>query len=581
MIAKPCSPYEPQSIDWLFTTSQPPVFIPEELSEELLKIRDKVWKFYENEIVPFIPQLEKTNPTLLKKLLRKMGGEGLLNPGISKQYGGEGYGLLASALVNYSGGVYSSFGVAMAAHSGIGTIPIQYFGNEDQKNRYLPKLATGEFIAAYGLTEPNSGSDALSVRTTAVLSADGKHYILNGQKCWITNGGIADVFTIFAKVDGQHFTAFIVEAETEGFSKGSEENKMGLNGSSTVQLYLQDCKVPIENVLGEVGKGHIIALNTLNSGRFKLGFMALGISRLILNSVHEYIRKNRSGSLKMKSQIIYSKIARMEIKYWALQTALFRTANMLEDKTHTYINAGKDENTAYLKAAAEFVIEAAMMKIFSTELLDLFGDEYIQILEYNGYSEASAAARIYRDNRVTRIFEGTNEINRLLIVDMLFKKLNDGKNPQSLIDVLFDDEDEEPLPTNAFIDERRTLKCMKQLLMLVVSEVANSFGNKLKEEQEIAVDIADLLIYTYIIDSALSRIIKTGNLFKGDQLIGVEIMRWIFSYYGDLYYLKCKNLVHCLSVPTDHQIFSLLEKSSSIYTANRTEIERSVVNETV
>lgn len=578
MITKPFSTLEPRSIDWLTKITPDSVFIPEELSDELSKIQDEVWKFYEAEIVPFIPQLEKTDPVLLKKLLRKMGAEGLLNPGIPKQYGGKGYGLLASALVNFSGGVYTSFGVAMAAHSGIGTIPILYFGNKDQKNRYLPKLATGEFIAAYGLTEPNSGSDALSIRTTAVMSDDGKHYILNGQKCWITNGGIGDVFTIFAKVDGEHFTAFIVDGETEGFSKGSEENKMGLNGSSTVQLYMQDCKVPVENVLGEVGKGHIIALNTLNNGRFKLGFMALGICHLILNDVRGFLRANVSDSLKMKLQVVKSKVARMEIKYWALQTALFRTAKMLEEKTLAYANAGDDDNTAYLKAAAEFVIEAAIMKIYSTEILDLFGDEYIQILEFNGYSEAFAAARIYRDSRVTRIFEGTNEINRLLITEMLFKKISKDSILSERINILVNENEPKQLSSEESSKESTILKDMKLALLMTASAVSKRYQHKLREEQEIALHFADLLIYTYIIDSAISRVLKADKIFPKIQLMATEKMKWTLSYYLDFFLVKCANSVESFSSFNHHQqIFDLLEKIRSDYLINRLKIEQSMI----
>lgn len=575
MVSEQIIAQNPVGIDWLFNNHPAAsVFIPEELSPDLIEIKKEVRNFYITEVEPLIPELEKMDRSLLKSLLKKMGSKGYLSPSIPKQYNGKGLSKLASFFINFSGGDYISFAVTIAAHNGIGTFPVLHFGNEKQKKKFLPGLASGKLIAAYGLTEPNSGSDALSAKTTATLSEDGKYYILNGQKCWITNGGIADLFTIFAKVDGKHFTAFLIENETEGFTKGEEEHKMGLKGSSTVQLYFQDCKIPAENLLGEIGKGHVIALTTLNSGRLNLGFMALGICESIFAKMLSYIKNNPSNSLKRKSQIIQSKIAKLSSIYWALESTLFRTIEIHKDDE---FSINQNENSLFQNNEVEFVIEAAILKVFSSEMLNYFGDELVQVMELNGYDEDLFAARFYRDVRVTKIFEGTNEINRILLIEMLLKITSNGQILKQFADTLQIDIQNriEQFTEDSFETEKILIKHLKIAFILLITEVIKRFDGKLKEEQEIVLQLSDLLIYTFLAESAILRAIKL-NSFVGNDFASIYIlkMRCILSQFADDFYCTGKNLLHCLDISGNSKIQLFLEKSCNYLEFNRKEAER-------
>src|SRR3712207_5927837 len=359
-----------------------------------------------------------------------------------------------------------------AAHTGIGTLPILYFGTDEQKQKYIPKLITGEWVGAYGLTEPNSGSDALSAKTTARLSEDGKYYILNGQKCWITNGGFADVYTVFAKVDGEKFTGFIVERGFEGFTQGPEEHKMGIKGSSTVQLYFQDCKVPVENMLGEMGKGHKIAFNILNIGRLKLCAAALGGAKMAATTSVEYaITREQFKTPIAKFGAIKHKLAEMVIKIFASESALYRSAKWISDSEEESLAAGKPFNDALLNAAEEYAIECAILKVHGSEVLDYVVDEGVQIHGGNGFSAEYEISRAYRDSRINRIFEGTNEINRLLTVDMTLKRAMQGrlnlmggamKVQQELMSIPdFGDDDDAP-----FTQEKKLVANFKKAVLL-------------------------------------------------------------------------------------------------------------------
>ena len=519
--------------EWLLRESEAAdSFIPENFSEEQQMVKDMCASFLDTEVLPIIDRIDKLEPGLMPSLLVKAGEQGLLSTSIPESLGGLGKDFITATLVNEGLGGGYSFSVALAAHTGIGTLPILYFGTEEQKAKYIPKLASGEWKGSYGLTEPNSGSDALGAKTTATLSKDGKYYLLNGQKCWITNGGFADVYIVFAKVDGEKFTAFIVERNFEGFTRGQEEHKMGIKGSSTVQLYFQDCKVPVENLLGEMGKGHIIAFNILNIGRLKLCAAALGAGKRVAGVAIEYANTREQFKTMISNfGAIKNKIAEMAIEIWVTESALYRVSKWIENREEELLAEGKPFNEAVLGAAEEYAIECAFLKVFGSEMLDYVVDEAVQIHGGNGFSDEYTVSRSYRDSRINRIFEGTNEINRLLSVDMVLKRamkgrldiLTPAKNvAKELVSIPdFGSADDTP-----FASERKLVSQFKKAILLTAGAAVQKFMMKLESEQEVLMNIADMAMITFHAESALLRVMKLSAAKNENELaFELDILR--------------------------------------------------------
>ncbi|MEO7923553.1 MAG: acyl-CoA dehydrogenase family protein [Chitinophagaceae bacterium] len=519
--------------DWLVKEpSASETFIPEEFSEEQLMIKEMCNQFLEAEVYPILDRIDNLEPGLMKSLVGKAGEQGLLATSFPEEYGGLGKDFVTSTIVNEYLGAGHSFSVAVAAHTGIGTLPILYFGTPAQKEKYIPKLISGEWAGAYGLTEPNSGSDALGAKSTAKLSDDGKYYMLNGQKCWITNGGFAQVYTVFAKVDGDKFTCFIVERGTEGFTQGPEEHKMGIKGSSTVQLYFQDCKVPVENLLGEVGKGHKIAFNILNIGRLKLCAAALGGARMALTISVLYAKTREQFKQPISNfGAIKHKLAEMAIKVFVAESALYRTAKWVDEKESELLASGKPESESLLGGAEEFAIECAILKVYGSEVLDFVVDEGVQIHGGNGFSAEYNISRAYRDSRINRIYEGTNEINRLLILDMTLKRAMGGrldlmgpsmavqKELMSIPD--FGAVDEAP-----YAWERKLVANLKKAILMVSGAAVQKLMMKIENEQEVLMNISDMAIETFNAESSLLRVMKmVDQRGEAASQLHLDIMR--------------------------------------------------------
>ena len=518
--------------EWLIRESAPAdTFSPEGFNEEQLMIRDMCNQFLDAEVYPHLDRIDSLEPGLMKSLVTKAGEQGLLATSFPEEYGGLGKDFVTSTIINEYLGAGHSFSVAIAAHTGIGTLPILYFGTAAQKEKYIPKLITGEWAGAYGLTEPNSGSDALGAKTTAKLSEDGKYYILNGQKCWITNGGFAQVYTVFAKVDGDKFTGFIVDRGTEGFTQGPEEKKMGIKGSSTVQLYFQDCKVPVENLLGEVGKGHRIAFNILNIGRLKLCAAAIGGARKSLTGTVEYAKTREQFKQPISNfGAIKHKLAEMAIRIFVAESALYRTAKWIDEKEHELLASGKPFSEALLGGAEEYAIECAMLKVYGSEVLDYVVDEGVQVYGGNGFSAEYNASRAYRDSWINRIYEGTNEINRLLILDMTLKRAMGGRldlmGPamgvqKELMSIPDFSEDDTP-----FAAERKLIANLKKAILMTSGAAVQKLMMKIENEQEILMNISDMAIETFNAESVLLRVMKMVEE-KGEAAsqIYLDIMR--------------------------------------------------------
>lgn len=498
------------------------VFIREELNEEQLMIAGMCKDFIETEIDPILDRIDSLEEGLMPSLLDKAGELGLLGMAIPEEYGGYGKDVNTNTVVTELMGGAHSFAVALSAHTGIGTLPILYYGTPAQKQKYLPGLATGELKASYCLTEPGSGSDALGAKTKAVLNAEGTHYVLNGQKMWITNGGFADVYVVFAKIDGEKFTGFIVERGTPGLSLGAEEKKLGIKGSSTRQVFFQDCAIPKDNLLGEIGKGHKIAFNILNIGRYKLAAAAVGGAKRAATTSVKYANERKQFNVSISSfGAIQYKLAEQAIQIYAGESIAYRTSDLIEKKEQELLAKGASHNEALLAAAEEYSIECAILKFVGSEILDYVVDETVQIHGGYGFSEEYPAARAYRDSRINRIFEGTNEINRLLTVDMLVRKAMGGQvdlmTPamavqKELMSVpTFGSDDSDVL----FAAEKKAIANAKKAILMTAGAAFQKLMQKLKEEQEIVMDIADMIALVFTAESALLRAEKIQSM-KGE-----------------------------------------------------------------
>ena len=503
------------------------VFVPEEFDDMHLMVKNMCLDFMENKVLAKADEIEEKVEGVTTGLLREAGELGLLSSDIPEEYGGEEADKITTMLITESVNTSGSFATAFGAHTGIGTLPIVYFGTEEQKKKYLPGLATGEKIAAYCLTEPEAGSDAMNSKTKAVLSEDGKYYILNGVKAFITNAAWADVFIVYAKVDGEHFTAFIVDADTEGVSLDPEEKKMGIKGSSTTSVILENVHVPVENVLWEIGKGHQVAFNILNIGRFKLGPGSVGGCKRGIQLSAEYALQR----IQFKQPIaqlngIKEKIAKMVLLTYAMESLIYRIGGMIEEKLQEVKAAGAG-GSDIVKAIEEYAIECSIAKVYCSEGLDFVVDEAVQIHGGYGYSQEYAVERAYRDSRINRIFEGTNEVNRMLIPGTLMRRALKGEVP--FMDAVFGlgaelkKLKEVEMPAESLAKEEFILEKMKKLFLMACGNAAQKFNEGLIQEQEILFRLADMAMEIFAVESALLRTKKIIDL-KGEEAAKYPLM---------------------------------------------------------
>ncbi|WP_375435363.1 acyl-CoA dehydrogenase family protein [uncultured Hymenobacter sp.] len=505
------------------------IFTPADFSEEQNMMHQTALDFVEKEVQPLLERLDNHEVGLMRNLMEKAGQLGLFGVSIPEQYGGLDMDFTTSLRVTEGVGGGHSFPVAFAAHTGIAMLPILYFGNEEQKNKYLPGLTNGELMGAYCLTEPGSGSDALGAKTKAIPTEDGEHYVLNGQKMWITNGGFADVFIVFAQVDGDKFTGFIVERNTPGLSLGNEEHKMGIKGSSTRQVFLSDVKVPKSAVLGEIGKGHLIAFNILNIGRIKLAAACLGACKMAATLSVKYANERVQFKLPIaKFGAIKHKLAQQAVRIYAVESAIYRAGMDIARMEQELLSKGQSHNEALLGAAREFAVECAILKVEGSEVLDYVVDEGVQVYGGYGFSADYPMDRAYRDSRINRIFEGTNEINRMLAVDMILKKALKGEldlmGPaqavqQELMAIPDMNLEEE---TGLFATEKKTIAKLKKAILMIAGTAVQKYMNSLAKEQEVLMNIADMAIKVYTAESTLLRVEKEAGI-KGEEALSTQI----------------------------------------------------------
>jgi alkylation response protein AidB-like acyl-CoA dehydrogenase len=562
------------------------VFIPEEFSEEQKMFSDMANDFLKSRVWPNVVKLDKhEEPGLMVKLLEEAGELGLLGAGLPEEYGGMGVDFNTETILSEHLGPSHSFGVAAAAHSGIGTLPLLYFGTEAQKQKYLPDLATGKIKAAYCLTEPGSGSDALAAKTRADLTVDAKHYLINGQKMWITNAGFADLFTVFAKIGGEHFTAFLIDANTPGITLGEEEEKLGIKGSSTRQIFFENVKIPVENLLGEAGKGHKIAFNVLNIGRYKLCAMVMGGAKEATSVAVKYANERYQFGVPISSfGAIKHKIGEMAVRSFAAESATYRTSALINDKIKELVAGGTNKVSAKLLAAEEYGIECAILKVLGSEVLDYVVDEAVQIFGGTGYSEEYPVARYYRDSRINRIFEGTNEINRMLTVGMMLKRALKGqldlmgpalaitKELTSIPD--FGDE-----PEGYLAKEKKALAQAKKAILMVAGAAVQKFMMDFEKEQEIMMNLADMLIDLYAAESTILRVEKLRSIKPESSNLFENIAKCFMSDALERINLSGKHAVTAFAEGDELRMMLLgLKRFTKYEPINTTAVRREVAN---
>jgi len=490
------------------------VFTPADLTDDQKLIGQTAEEFVLKEVLPLAKDLENKKPGLMAQLVKKGGELGLMGGGVPEAYGGAGLDKIATTVLTEKLSIYGGFAVTHGAHAGIGTLPIVYFGTEEQKKKYLPKLATGELIGAYCLSEPQAGSDAQNSLTRAALNSEGTHYVLNGQKMWITNGGFADLYIVFAKIDGEKFSAFIVERTYPGCKPGNEEHKMGIHGSSTTPVFLENCKVPKENLLHEIGRGHIVAFNILNAGRFTLGASCVGGSKHVLMTASKYTKERKAFGKQIGDfGLMKEKLAEMAIQIFAVESMVYRSAGNIE----AMMSAAAGDKVAHsMKVLEEYAIESSIAKVYGSEMLDYVVDEGVQIFGGYGFHEEYPVCRAYRDSRINRIFEGTNEINRMLIVQMLMKRAMGGQlalipAAMKLADEILAGPSFEETTEGVLAEETRVVANAKKMFLQAAGGAVQKFRDKLADEQELVAALANVVMEVYAMESCLLRAQKAAT----------------------------------------------------------------------
>ncbi len=489
------------------------VFTPADLTDDQKLIGQTAEEFVLKEVLPLAKDLENKKPGLMAELIRKGGELGLMGGGVPEEYGGAGLDKIATTVLTEKLSIYGGFAVTHGAHAGIGTLPIVYFGTEAQKQKYLAKLATAELIGAYCLSEPQAGSDAQNSLTRAELNSEGTHYVLNGQKMWITNGGFADLYIVFAKIDGEKFSAFIVERKYPGCKPGNEEHKMGIHGSSTTPVFLENCRVPKENLLHEIGRGHIVAFNVLNAGRFTLGASCVGGAKHVLMTASKYTKERKAFGKQIGDfGLMKEKLAEMAIRIFAVESMVYRSAGNIE----TMVSAAAGDKVAHsMKVLEEYAIESSIAKVYGSEMLDYVVDEAVQIFGGYGFHEEYPVCRAYRDSRINRIFEGTNEINRMLIVQMLMKRAMGGQLPlipaaMKLADEILSGPSFEESPEGVLAEETLVVANAKKMFLQAAGGAVQKFREKLADEQELVAALANVVMEVYAMESCLLRAQKAA-----------------------------------------------------------------------